>query len=239
MFHSVVSSFWGIVKVTCSCCWQCFVYSSSYQQYLVYSSLDFWSHYNSSVGSVRFLVSQNQLQMVELLVLGLLSSTRLWGAGLKEFCYIQIIIPLISLAVSYFFQLECKQHNFWKKWMWDAVYVLIFSITFIWNCSEPKKNSVWYKFMLVLIWSASYFCLTSNKLEYGNSTIESWVILCEQTDFMNLLVTFCNFVTRPKNMELGTISRLLAKADMVYSWLSTSTVQQFDHQGMHNSCKAF
>jgi len=38
-----------------------------------------------------------------------------------------------------------------------------------------------------------------------------------QTDFVMLLVTFCNFVIRTKNVELDMICRLLAKAEVVYS----------------------
>jgi len=32
-----------------------------------------------------------------------------------------------------------------------------------------------------------------------------------------LLVMFCNFVFRPKNVELEIICRILAKAEVVYS----------------------
>jgi hypothetical protein len=38
-----------------------------------------------------------------------------------------------------------------------------------------------------------------------------------QTDCMMLLVMFCNFVIRPKNVELAMICRLLAKAEVVCS----------------------
>jgi len=116
----MISSFWGIVNVACSCCWQCFVYLFCYLQYFVYSSVDVWSHYNSSVGSVRFLVTQGKV--TELDTDGETSGhrttfkcliMRYWIEGIL----LRIIISLPFLAVQYFIQLQCKQHVCWKKWI--------------------------------------------------------------------------------------------------------------------------
>jgi hypothetical protein len=52
-----------------------------------------------------------------------------------------ILLSVACLSLPYISTLSHKQHDFQKKVIEHKMCVLIFSTTFVWNISHPKKNS--------------------------------------------------------------------------------------------------
>jgi hypothetical protein len=89
----------------------------------------------------------------------------------------RIILPSVAcLALTYFFTLSHKRHDFREKVTGHKLWALISSTKFVSNVSHSKQNSARYyhKCTIVFVSSTPYFCHVLMKLEFSPQIVEKY-----------------------------------------------------------------
>jgi hypothetical protein len=137
---------------------------------------------------------------------------------------IRYVVIYGLLRFKIFSTLSHKRHDFRKQFIEHKICVSIFSITFIWNVFQSKKDCARYdqKCVLVFKYSISYYCKILMKTEFSRKFFEklstfifydysfSWsrVVPSGQTDgqtdgrtdMTKLTVAFRNFANSSKKV---------------------------------------
>ena len=97
----------------------------------------------------------------------------------------RILSCVACAAVSCFYTLSHKRHDFRENVMEYEMCVLIFCATFVWNISHSKQNSVRYyhKMYKGLHWNAGYSYKTLMKVEFSQHIFEKY----SDMEFMKIL----------------------------------------------------
>ena len=134
-------------------------------------------------------------------------------------CVCAIMSSVVCTALQYFSTLFHKWHEFRNKATEHKMWVLISSITFVWDISRSMKNWARYdqKCILEFRESTRYSCLILMKLEFSQQFFEKKILKYQfswksvrweqtdgRTDMTKLIVAFRNFANAPKIVSIYT-----------------------------------